>query len=219
MDEIRFYTSAYLAFLTNIERAGYFLDIHDAAHLKAGAPKLPFRELPRGAIVFAVGAIDAYLSEVSAEVIVHQLQQSLAPPELRELLRRVQSEVPALALEVALLKSADDRIQRVRDAIVDHFQNNVSNLGAKAVAAAAVRMGGKPADLWSALAGDGFADAPAELDFWTETRHEIVHQGKRPQVRKTRARAFIKLSKLVVERIDALAIAAKRSGHQHGAAS
>ena len=49
------------AFNVNIQRSGYFLDIHQQETLSAGAPTLPYRELPRAAVVFAIGALDAYL--------------------------------------------------------------------------------------------------------------------------------------------------------------
>ena len=55
------------AFDRNIERAGFFLDIHKDATPGPGKPKLPLHELPRAAVVFAVGALDAYLSGVGAE--------------------------------------------------------------------------------------------------------------------------------------------------------
>ena len=92
------------AFDVNIRRASYFLDIHEEAQQGAGAPSLPYRELPRGAVVFAVGALDAYLSEVSAEVIVRDLESAVAPTETREVLKRVQAEVPTLSLEIAVLR-------------------------------------------------------------------------------------------------------------------
>ena len=71
-------TGAMRTFDINIRRASYFLDIHQQVHAGThGAPVLALRELPRGALVFAVGALDAYLSDVSAEVIIHQCEQGL----------------------------------------------------------------------------------------------------------------------------------------------
>jgi len=103
------------AFDRNIERARYFLQIHAQAQVGAGAPPLPYRELPRAAIVFSVGAIDAYLSEVSAEVIVRQLQTGVANNTARDVLKRVQQDIPTLALEVAVLATAPERLQRIRE--------------------------------------------------------------------------------------------------------
>lgn len=45
----------------NIQRARYFLLSHEDATTEAGrgSPPARFRELPRAAVVFAVGALDA----------------------------------------------------------------------------------------------------------------------------------------------------------------
>jgi hypothetical protein len=158
-----------------------------------------------GAVVFAVAAIDAYLSEVQAEVIVSQLKGSGASPDSREILKVVQQEIPTLALEVALLQSEADRLLHISDAIVHHFENNVSNFGVKGVANALRRMGARSTDFWAGLTKSGFDGAPGELDYWTTVRHEIVHQGKRPVVRRPHARDFISLAKGIVAALDVTA--------------
>lgn len=198
-------TNAKPVFDRNIQRASYFLDIHEAGQGGVGAPAMPMRELPRGAIVFAVGAVDAYISEVSAEVIVRQLQAQLPTSSMRDLLKAVQREIPTLSLEVALLATQGERITRIREAIVDHFHSNVSSQGSKAVAAAVQRTGRPPADLWNALGGAGYPDAAGRLDDWTEIRHQIVHRGQSPQVRRPQARGFIDLAIAMVDRVDAYA--------------
>jgi len=60
-------TDAHDALTTNLTRARYFIDLHEGTQTGPGTPDRKRRELPRGAVVFAVGALDAYLSEVSAE--------------------------------------------------------------------------------------------------------------------------------------------------------
>jgi hypothetical protein len=196
-------------FDTNIKRAEYFLDIHEKAQSGRGAPPLPYRELPRGAVVFAVGALDAYISEVSAEVIVSQLQNSMANSDQREVLKRVQSEIPTLSLELALLEKKEERIGRIQESITNHFLNNVSNHGSKAVAAVLQRFEAKPRDCWQDLSNQGFKNPAAELDKWTNIRHEIVHEGKKAVVRRDQARKFIELARAVVKRIDDYAVKAK----------
>lgn len=198
-------TQARQAFDLNVQRASYFLDIHEDAQQGAGAPSLPYRELPRGAVVFAVGALDAYLSEVSAEVMVRDFQDTIASTDSRETLKRIQSDLPTLALEVAVLSTQAERVKRVRDTIVDHFQNRVSMHGAKAVSATAGRVGAKAADVWSALGTRGFHDAQNRLDAWTDTRHQIVHQGKKPTVRRPEARTCIELISEIVKVLDGFA--------------
>lgn len=196
-------TEAHSTFETNVKRASWFLDIHEWAQGGGrGAPLTPLRELPRGAVVFAVGALDAYLSEVSAEVLVAQLQTSLPGQETRELLKRVQGEIPTLALEVALLPGPHERTARIKDAVTDYFHNRVSQHGAKAVSATVQRLGGKPADVWSAIGSKGSSDPQTRLDTWTDVRHQIVHQGKKPSVTRKQARRCIELLMAVAEEVD-----------------
>lgn len=193
------------AFDRNIQRAGYFLDIHEAMQVGAGAPDLPRRELPRGAVVFAVGAIDCYLAELSAEVLLRQLAAAPPTSAIRGVLERVGKEIPTLALEVALLPTQKDRLDRLRESIVSYFTNQTSNHGAKAVTETINRIGAKAADFWSALGSRGFKDVPNELDRWTNIRHQIVHQGARPKVRRPEARDFLVLAAAVVEEVDRIA--------------
>ncbi len=196
-------TESKSTFEINLERASYFLDIHAWGQGgERGAPAKPLRELPRGAVVFAVGALDAYLSEVSAEVLVAQLQANLPSQEMRDLLKRVQSELPTLPLEVALLSHHSDRIVRIREAVTDHFHNRVSQHGTRALSTTLIRLGGKPADMWSALGARGLSNAQFDLDRWTDLRHQIVHQGKRPSIRRKQARACLELLSAIVEEVD-----------------
>jgi len=198
-------TRAYETFVVNAKRASYFLDIHEEANSGPGAPTTPYRELPRGAVVFIVGALDAYLAELSAEVIVRDLDRAIADADVRDLLRRIQADVPTLALEVTLLSSQAERIERLRDIIVDHFHNRVSMHGAKAVGTAAARLGRRGDDVWSALASRGWSRPAEALDRWTDIRHQIVHQGKKPTVRRPQARECITLIKETVGLIDGFA--------------
>lgn len=91
-----------------------------------GAPKLAPRELPRGAVVFAVGALDSYLSDVSAEVMIYQCQQDDVTGDTRTIMRTVSQQLPGLALELAITEDDTDRVDRLRSAIVDHLQTAVS---------------------------------------------------------------------------------------------
>ena len=197
-------TSAKFTFDINIERASYFLEIHAGTQPGVGAPDLARRELPRGAVVFAVGAIDAYISQVSAEVLVAQLQQPASGADQRETLKRVQAEVPTLALEIALLPSESQRLERIESAILDYFQNSTSSLGSKAVNAAVLRMGRKPSEVWTPLS-EQFTNPADELDRWTEVRHQIVHRGMKPRVWRPHAEKFIDLAIALVTLVDSIA--------------
>lgn len=202
-------TETKATFNVNIQRAGYFPDLHESIHGGAqGAPRNPVRELPRAAVVFAIGALDAYLSDVSAEVIVTLLQRELPEAEVREILRRVQGEVPTLSLELSLVPDPDERVRRVQEAVADHLHNRVSNHGKKAVSRTMERLGGNAQDLWSALGANGYPRAADDLDDWTEKRHQIVHQGQTVRVHRPQARYCVQLVEAIGERIDGQAMRA-----------
>lgn len=44
------------------------------------------------------------------------------------------------------------------------------------------------------------------LEKWTDTRHQIIHQGKKPTVRRPQARKCIELMKAIVEVVDGFAL-------------
>ena len=71
-------TNAKTLFDVNIQRAGYFLETHEDACDKPGRPVRRLDELPRAAVVFAIGSLDAYLCDVTAEALLTQLQAAPA---------------------------------------------------------------------------------------------------------------------------------------------
>ena len=77
-------------------------------------------------MVFAVGALDSYLSDVSAEVMIYQCQQDDVTGDTRTIMRTVSQQLPGLALELAITEDDTDRVDRLRSAIVDHLQTAVS---------------------------------------------------------------------------------------------
>jgi len=200
-------TSAKGTFDINIKRSSYFLDIHQKVHAGThGAPSSALRELPRGAVVFAVGALDAYLSDVSADVMIHQCEQGLITGDARAIMKTISQTVPGLALELAVMSDGDDRIERLRGAIVDHFQTSVSGHGPESVARTVERMGGRPSEVWRLLEGDGFAEPARSLEEWTEKRHRIVHRGEKVSVPWKQARACLELLGAAANVIDRLAL-------------
>ncbi len=86
--------------------------------------------------------------------------------------------------------------------------NKVSHHGPTGVATAVVRIGGKPADVWSSLASRGVTSPEAELESWTKKRHEIVHQGKKPGVTRPQARKCLDLVSEVANAVDTIAVKA-----------
>ncbi len=223
---LRFYTSAYLVLDKNLTRTQAFTRIFFAGSTKPtsamkrgpGKPSDEEKELLRAAVIFSIGALDAYMSEVAAEVLVAQLEDGSDSPtsSARALLRRIAKEVDTLPLELAMTTDATKRRAVVTRALIDHLTSSVSNHGAKAVAATLERMGephtGKVwaaldkhlAD-WPSLATQGRTSA-AILDQWTANRHKIVHEGVAVPVNGAHAKELIEFIARLGDEIDRIAI-------------
>lgn len=204
-------TAALSAAKANILRAEYFLDLHEGTQVGPGTPNLKRRELPRGAVVFAIGALDAYLSEVAAEVMIAQFQNGQATGDSMKVLATVQREFPSMALRLAVAGPDVDRAEVLRSAIVAHFHEDVSNHGAKAVASTVQRMGASSNALWSAVQAAGQEDPQQGLDEWTGKRHRIVHQGEAVPINRDPARECVGLVSAICSAVDSQAEAAKAS--------
>jgi hypothetical protein len=183
-------TAAYKAFKLTVKRPQALLEMFDAGSLKpgpgkkrsAGQPSWQENELLRASVITAIGALDAYLSEVAAEVLVAQLERADIPDsDARGVLRRVMDEIKTLPFELALITDATKRREAARAAIQEHLDNRVSNHGATGVVATLARMG--QAVDWSKLNSGvtpnlklpGVKNEPAALlDAWTIRRHQLV---------------------------------------------
>lgn len=154
---------------------------------------------------FAVGALDAYLSDVSAEVMIHQCEHGLVTGDTRAVMKSVSQQLPGLALELAVAGEGADRVERLRAAIVDHFQTTVSGHGPESVAKALERMGGRASELWRGLEEAGFADPAMTLDHWTDKRHRIVHRGEKVSVPWKQGRECLELLTAVAGAVDFVA--------------
>jgi hypothetical protein len=198
--------SASQAFEKNLRRASYFLDLHEATTSGRGAPTLPRRELPRGAVVFAVGAFDAFVSEISAEAMIARFEQNIIAGDTRDILSKIQRELPSLALEISLIVDREQRLDHMRAAIVEYFHTQVSNHGSRAVSRAVERMGEKPSVLWDRMKARGHPNAAAKLDEWTRKRHDIIHRGITVTVRRNEARQCIELVENIASILDYLSI-------------
>lgn len=170
-------------------------------------------------MTFSIGVLDAYLSEVSAEVLVTQLENAHLPnSSARSMLKRIIKEVDTLALELALTTDPDARRAAARQALLDYLTSSVSNHGARAVAATLDRVGSPDlAALWNAVDARGakwphLATAgrrsAAILDHWTGLRHKIVHEGAAPQVTGDQARELIEFVAVLCREIDKRAMSA-----------
>jgi len=160
-------------------------------------------------VTFAIGALDAYLSEVAAEVMIAQFELGHATGDGRKIVEAVQRTVPTLAIELAIAGPDVDRSGVLRDAIVTHFYDQVSNHGAKAVASTVQRMGQSSNSVWAAVEAAGEERAQIRLDEWTEKRHAIVHRGELPLINRGPARACVALVQVICVAVDAVAVEAK----------
>jgi hypothetical protein len=108
-------------------------------------------------------------------------------------------------LEVSVLATQAERTARIRDSVADHFHNKVSQHGSKAVASTLARIGSDVQLVWSHLEAAGYNRPAKTLDDWTDRRHDIVHKGQRPEVRRPRASEFIDFCEELIKNVDELA--------------
>lgn len=135
---------AFATFKTNVKRASYFLDIHEKIQKGPGSPPKANRELPREALVFVVGALDTFLGDWSASVIIEGMRKGSSHGNAKTVLEQVQKRIPTLSLEVALISDEESRITYIDEAITKYFYSQTSQHGAKAVSAAVDLSGNAP---------------------------------------------------------------------------
>jgi hypothetical protein len=97
-------TAAFGVFETNLERSRAFLRIFDKDRT-VGQPSNDEKELLRGSLVFAVGALDAYLSDLILEVVPAYGPKS---SHIADALKAIARADPGLSLRVALAASPAD---------------------------------------------------------------------------------------------------------------
>ena len=215
-------TEARATLAKNLDRTRALQRIFEAGSLKpqpgdkrgGGQPSGEERELLRAVVVFAIGALDSYLSDVAAETLVAQLEKSAIPSEsARALLRRMMKEVDTLALELALTTDPTQRRAVAREAISDHLSNKVSNHGPKGIAETMSRLGTE-ANLskidmtpFAPLQTTERKSAPDVLQYWTDRRHALVHQGVAIKVNMEQSRALIDFVEALADHVESQALA------------
>ena len=190
----------------NLVRAGYFMEIHRTLHNAPGAPTLPIRELPRAAVVFAVGALDAYLGHVSAEVLVARGRHAVLTTDDQGILEKLASDVKSLALEVAFVEDHQSRLDALQRAITNYFEERISNHGWKAVTATVQRVGGDVSAFRARLVNVGYAEPQTLLEEYTTLRHDVVHRGMSPPCRRPYAEGCLAFIQAVADKIDEAAV-------------
>ena len=188
-------TDAFGVFEVNLERSRAFLRIFDKDR-KRGQPSRDEKELLRGSLVFAVGALDAYLSDLILEIVPRYGPKS---PQLADALRAIAKTDPGLSLRVALANSDDDRRYEFRSALDDWLATKSFHGPAKVASALEYVACAITWDEFDKAAG---CDAAKELTRITDERHEIVHRGQKPYIRRDLAESANNLIAALAQRID-----------------
>jgi hypothetical protein len=177
MPRVRRKTDAFRVFEVNLDRSRAFLRIFDKDR-GAGQPTNDEKELLRGSLVFAVGALDAYLSDLIMEIVPKYAPKS---SQLSDALKAIAKSDPGLSLRVALAQTDTDRREEFGAALEDWL--GTKSFHGPAKVAAALEYVACPIT-WVELDAVTELSTAEELARVTDERHEIVHQGKKPYIRR-----------------------------------
>jgi hypothetical protein len=164
-----------------------------------GQPTNDEKELLRGAVVFAIGALDAFLHELVLE-IVPQFGGNRAA--LSEALRAIAKEDPSLSLRLALVPQAQAR-EEFRKAL-DEWLEKKSFQGVSRVSSALTYVG----VTLTMNDFDHYTELPTaeRLEQYTAMRHNIVHRGARPAVVRNTAGECVEMIAKMGNAINAQAV-------------
>ncbi|GGM84364.1 hypothetical protein GCM10012275_63790 [Longimycelium tulufanense] len=195
-------TEALKVFEKNINRARAFLRIFGKGEegRRQGQPTNDEKELLRGSLVFAVGALDAYLSDLILEIVPKHAPKN---EHVQKALSAIAKSDPGLVLRVSLAPDDKSRRDEFRDALAAWLENQ-SFHGPKKVMIALDHVGCTLK--WSEFDSKTEIDTATELDRVTKERHGIVHRGEKPDVRKDPAEKTVDLIETIAKTVDAAVI-------------
>lgn len=188
-------TDAFKVFEANLDRSRAFLRIFDKDRA-AGQPTNDEKELLRGSLVFAVGALDAYLSDLIMEIVPKYAPRS---SQLSDALKAIAKSDPGLSLRVALAQSDADRREEFRTALDDWLATKSFHGPSKV--AQALEYVSCPIT-WEDFDEATGTSTMGELARMTDERHEIVHRGRKPYIRRNLAEEANNLIGAIADRID-----------------
>lgn len=168
---------SYVVFEKNLDRSRAFIRVFGESDRDKGAPSNDERELLRGSVVFAIGALDNFMHELILELVP---QFGGSRGAMKEPLKKIAREDPALALRVALAASVDDGQREFKDAL-DSWLESQSFHGVEKVVSAVGFVGLKLDE------GGLRQDWRQRFEHYTGMRHRIVHRGERPSVKRDNA--------------------------------
>jgi hypothetical protein len=188
-------TAAHKVFEANLERSRAFLRIFDKDRGR-GQPSNDEKELLRGCLVFAVGALDAYLSDLILEIAPEHAPKSR---NLKEALAQIAKADPGLVLRVSLAATTADRHQEFRTALSEWLETK-SFQGPEKVAGALSYLG--CAIGWTDFDTTTGVVSATELGRVTDERHKIVHRGQKPYITRDLAEKAVTLISGMADLID-----------------
>ena len=188
---------SFKVFQKNLGRAEAFVRIFTGDGRDRGQPTADEKELLRGAVVFSIAALDAFLHDLVLEILPKFAPKS---DDLSAALKAIGKEDPALALRVALAPTRDAARAEFREALGDWISAK-SFQGPEAVVRALsyldLSQAGKDLDALS-----GLSDTASTLTKFTKMRHEIVHRAANPQVKLDGANECIVLVNALAKGIN-----------------
>lgn len=198
---------SYKAFETNLGRSRAFLRLFDVDR-RAGQPSNDEKELLRGAIVFAIGAFDAFLHELVLEIVPQFGGNRSA---LAGALREIARDDPGLSLRISLaVAEGADLETEFRDALDTWLEKkSFQGVGRVSNALSYVGVGLSIAD-FDQYTG---VNTAAQLQRFTDMRHQIVHRGARPATTRGSAQDCVNLIATMAEAVNREAVAFYNSSH------
>jgi hypothetical protein len=182
---------------TNVNRSHAFIRVFDGTETnrKQGRPTNDEVELLRGALVFSVGALDNFITELILELVPKFGGNGEA---MKQPLTEISKADPSLPLRVALA-GPDNAEDEFRDALGNWLETKSFHGVEKIVAA--LRFIGVTMDE-STLPGDW----KKSLNEFTERRHKIVHRGNKNELRREKAQACTDLVEEIGKSINRVAV-------------
>jgi hypothetical protein len=196
---------SYRVFKANLDRSKAFFRLFDAGGGR-GQPSNDRKELLRGAVVFAVGSLDAFLHDLVLEIVPEYGPNS---PELTTALKEIAKDDPGLALRVALQRNPDEAVRQFRSAL-DSWLSIKSFQGPEAVVRACAYVGCTLG--WQELDAVTHVNTAAKLGEFTRMRHDVVHRGRRPYIRRHIAQECVDLIAAVANAINDKVVSTYGSG-------
>lgn len=177
---------SYRVFEKNVARSGAFLTIFDLDR-SAGRPTKEESELLRGAVVFSIGALDAFLHELVLELVPTFGGNRAA---LGAGLRAIAQDDPSLALRMALVRDETEVRKEFREALATwldrkSFQGVEQVMNALRYVGLTVTM-----DDFDAVTK---VNTARDLAHYTEMRHKLVHRGAQPALSRSQAGRCVSL--------------------------